>query len=77
MSKKETTKLVRQITSLRDDDLKTLRVVPDDRLPEILQELGISLPGSSWVLRVIKIVLYGLGIVLAGLGTAQAATMVI
>ncbi|MBP5712137.1 MAG: hypothetical protein J6W77_03925 [Prevotella sp.] len=39
----------------------------------ILEELGISLPASSWWLVVLKIILYGLGLVLAGVGTSAAA----
>lgn len=73
MTKMKTNNLIRNIASLDEDQQRRLRISTDDELPKLLQEFGISLPSSSWWLRIIKIILYGLGIVLAGLGTSAAA----
>lgn len=73
MSKKQTNQIARAVANLdADDQLKVLRA-SDDELPKILEELGITLPASSWWLVVLKIILYGLGLVLAGVGTSAAA----
>lgn len=73
MSNKQKIQLSRAIANLdADDQLRVLRA-SDDELPKILEELGISLPASSWWLVALKIILYGLGLVLAGVGTSAAA----
>lgn len=66
---------LRRIARLPKDDRDRILQSTDDELPEVLMELGISLPSSSWFLRVLKVLLYAAGILLAGLGTAEAATM--
>ena len=73
MSNKQKIQLSRAIANLdAEDQLRVLRA-SDDELPKILEELGISLPSTSWWLVVLKIILYGLGLVLAGVGTSAAA----
>ena len=67
---------LRRIARLPKEDRDRILKSTDDELPEVLIELGISLPSSSWWLRVLKVLLYAAGILLAGLGTAEAATMV-
>ncbi len=67
---------LRRIARLPKEDRDRILQSTDDELPEVLMELGISLPSSSWWLRVLKVLLYAAGILLAGLGTAEAATMV-
>lgn len=66
---------LRRIARLPKEDRDRILQSTDDELPEILMELGISLPTTSWFLRVLKVLLYAAGILLAGLGTAEAATM--
>ena len=67
---------LRRIARLPKQDRDRILQSTDDELPEVLMELGISLPSTSWFLRVLKVLLYAAGILLAGLGTADAATMV-
>lgn len=67
---------LRRIAQLPKEDRDRILQSTDDELPEVLMELGISLPSTSWFLRVLKVLLYAAGILLAGLGTAEAATMV-
>lgn len=67
---------LRSIARLPKEDRERILQSTDDELPEVLMELGISLPSSSWFLRILKVLLYAAGILLAGLGTAEAATMV-
>lgn len=66
---------LRRIARLPKEDRDRILQSTDDELPEVLIELGISLPSSSWFLRALKVLLYAAGILLAGLGTAEAATM--
>lgn len=74
---KSTSSLVRQVARLSDTERARISATPTDDLPDVLRDLGISLPASSWWLRVIKVILYAAGILLAGIGTASAATMTI
>lgn len=67
---------LRRIAQLPKEDRDRILQSTDDELPEVLMELGISLPSTSWFLRVLKVLLYAAGILLAGLGTAEAATMI-
>lgn len=66
---------LRRIARLPKEDRERILQSTDDELPGVLMELGISLPSTSWFLRVLKVILYAAGILLAGLGTAEAATM--
>lgn len=66
---------LRRIARLPKEDRDRILQSTDDELPEVLTELGVSLPSTSWFLRVLKVLLYAAGILLAGLGTAEAATM--
>lgn len=66
---------LRRIARLPKEDLDRIIKSTDDELPEVLMELGISLPSRSWFLRVLKVLLYAAGLLLAGIGTAEAATM--
>lgn len=66
---------LRIFSQLPQDEQRELLYTDDEHLPEVLKKIGIELPSSSWLLRVLKIVLYGLGIILAGIGTANAASL--
>lgn len=66
---------LRRIARLPKEDRDRILQSTDDELPDVLMELGISLPSTSWFLRVLKVLLYAAGILLAGLGTAEAATI--
>lgn len=66
---------LRRIARLPEEDRDRILTATDDELPEVLMQLGISLPSTSWVLRILKVLLYAAGIILAGVGTAQAATI--
>lgn len=74
--KKDIEYLVRSIARLDGAERERIIETPTSDLPDTLRDLGISLPASSWWLRIIKVLLYAAGILLAGLGTAEAATMV-
>lgn len=77
MSKKEKLRILRAVANLdADDQLRILRSSDSD-LPQVLEELGITLPSSNWWLVVVKILLYGLGLVLAGVGTSVSAQTII
>lgn len=68
--------IARQVANLPDEERANITSSTDEELPKILRELGIALPASSWWLRVLKIILYGLGIIMAGFGTAEAANVI-
>lgn len=72
MSKK-TNQLIRQIANLDSADQLAILRSDDDELPELLKKLGIAIPASSWWLKVIKVLIYALGIFLAGVGTTASA----
>ena len=72
---KKTSTLVRSVARLSDEERARISATTTDDLPDVLRDLGISLPASSWWLRIIKVILYAAGIILAGVGTAQAATL--
>ena len=76
MSKRQQIQLSRAIANLDAADQLRVLHASDDELPKVLQELGVSLPASNWWLVVIKILIYGLGLVLAGIGTASAQTLI-
>lgn len=73
--KKDILNIAKQVASLPEEDRRAIETSNTKDLPAILQEVGILLPTSSWWLRVLKVILYGLGIILAGIGTADAATI--
>lgn len=67
---------LRRIARLPKEDRDRILQSTDEELPDVLMDLGISLPSTSWLMRVLKVLLYAAGILLAGLGTAEAATMI-
>ena len=75
MNNRQKASLARQVAALPDSDRKKIADAPTSDLPTILQELGISLPASNWWMIAIKAILYIAGIILAGMGTATAATI--
>lgn len=72
---KQVEQVARQIAAMDEDQQRKIRTASKDELPEILQELGVTLPASSWWLRIIKIALYALGLILAGIGTTASAAV--
>lgn len=72
MSKK-TNQLIRQIANLDSANQLAILRSDDDDLPELLKKLGIVIPSSTWWLKVIKVLIYALGIFLAGVGTTASA----
>lgn len=70
------TNALRNVARLTKEDRDRILSATDDDLPSILRDLGISLPSNSWFLRILKVLLYAAGILLAGMGTAEAATIV-
>lgn len=75
MNNRQKASLARQIADLPDSDRKKIADAPASDLPTILEELGISLPASNWWMIAIKTLLYLAGLILAGMGTATAATL--
>lgn len=69
--------LTRSLLRLSDAERQQLLSTSNEDLPNTLKELGISLPATNWVLRILKILLYGLGIVLAGVGTISCTSLFI
>lgn len=74
--KQETNKLVRQLLNLDAAKMERVRETSDNDLPAVLEELGVTVPSMNWFTILLKVVLYAVGLVLAGMGTATAATMV-
>lgn len=72
-NKQKTAQLAKAVANLNAEQQMKILTSTDDDLPRILSELGVTLPTSSWWLVVLKIILYGLGLVLAGVGTSAAA----
>ena len=75
MNNQQKSSLARQVAALSDSDRKKIADAPTSDLPTILKELGISLPASNWWMVAIKAILYVAGLILAGMGTATAATL--
>lgn len=71
---KQTKNLVKSVASMDEATLLKIRTSTDEELPEVLQNVGLSLPASNWVLVVLKIVLYAIGLILAGVGTIACST---
>lgn len=76
MKNKHIINALRVFSQLPQEEQKEVLYTDDEHLPDVLRKVGIELPASNWLLRVLKIVLYGLGIVLAGVGTASASTLI-
>lgn len=76
MSNKQTKSIIRQIANLSSSQQADIVTATDEELPAILQQFGIELPASTWWLRILKIALYALGLVLAGIGTANAQCLI-
>lgn len=72
---KQVQQIVRQVASMDEDQQRKIRTSSSDELPEVLQDLGVSLPSSSWILKVLKVLLYALGVFLAGVGTTASAAV--
>lgn len=77
MSNKQKMRLARYVANLDGADQSRIIHASDSELPQVLSELGVTLPASSWWLVVIKIVLYALGLILAGIGTSATAQTLI
>lgn len=77
MTNKQLNKIARQISNLGASDQLNIIRASDEELPKVLQRLGIELPSSSWIMVVIKILLFGLGLVLAGMGSVSAANIIV
>lgn len=73
----QTKKLVQDIISLTPTEQNIIKQSSSDELPEVLKDMGISLPSSNWILRILKILLYSIGIILAGVGTSATAQSLI
>lgn len=73
MSKNQIKNVAKQVAKM--DAIDQLKIVhaSDDELPKVLEDLGLTLPASTWWLRVLKVLLYAAGILLAGIGTATTA----
>lgn len=74
---KQSKNLVKSVASMDEETLLKIRTSTDEELPEVLQNVGLSLPASNWVLVVLKIVLYAIGLILAGVGTIACTNTLI
>lgn len=74
---KQTKKLVRSVAALDESTLLKLRTSKDDEISDVLQQVGLSLPASNWVLVILKIALYAIGLILAGVGTIACTNHII
>lgn len=75
-SKKELANMAKQIANLPEDDRRAIGTSAPEDIPNLLRYLGVHLPASNWILVILKIILFALGVILAGMGTIQAATII-
>ena len=77
MTNKQTMRIARYVAKLSLRDQTRIINAPEAELPQVLEELGVSLPASNWWLVALKILLYGFGLILAGVGSSAAAQTLI
>lgn len=49
--------------------------LPQSQIETIIEKVAEENPGTPWWVIVLKVIVYAIGIILAGYGTASAATM--
>lgn len=76
MTYKQISTLAKLVANLDgNDQLKILRSETPKEVAQTLQQVGYEIPASNWLLVVLKVVLFALGLILAGVGTASAANL--
>lgn len=58
-------------------NLTTKTTLPQSQIETIVDQVAEENPGTPWWVIVLKVVAYAIGIILAGYGTASAATVYI
>lgn len=66
--------LVKAISRLSSEDKKRLFSATEKEMSAILAELGLSFGDSSKLMKILKIIFFLLGCMLAGIGSVAAAT---
>lgn len=56
-------------------NLTTKTTLPQSKIESIVEQVAEENPGTPWWVIVLKVVAYAIGIILAGYGTASAATV--
>lgn len=56
-------------------NLTTKTTLPQSQIETIVDQVSEENPGTPWWVIVLKVVAYAIGIILAGYGTATAATL--
>lgn len=78
MTYKQISNLAKLVANLDGhDQLKILRSETPKEVADTLKQVGYEIPASNWLLVVVKIVLFALGLILAGVGTSSAATLML
>lgn len=70
MSKKQ--KILQSVKS----QLLTQTSIPENKIESIVDSVSAENPDTPWWVVVLKVIAYAIGIILAGYGTASAATLV-
>lgn len=70
MSKKQ--KILQSVKS----QLLTQTSIPENKIESIVDHISEENPDTPWWVIVLKVIAYAIGIILAGYGTASAATLV-
>lgn len=56
-------------------NLTTKTTLPQSQIETIVDQVAEENPGTPWWVIVLKVIAYAIGIILAGYGTASAATV--
>lgn len=56
-------------------NLTTKTTLPQSQIEKIVDQVAEENPGTPWWVIALKVIAYAIGIILAGYGTASAATM--
>lgn len=56
-------------------NLTTKTTLPQSKIESIVDQVAEENPGTPWWVIVLKVIAYAIGIILAGYGTASAATV--
>lgn len=69
--------MAKQVANLPEDDRRAIGTSAPEDIPNLLRYLGIKIPATNWWLAIIKIILFALGVILAGVGSVSAANILL
>lgn len=73
MTKKQVDKMLKSVRSTLTD----IGWLSDSQIEHVINRISEETPTNSWWIILLKVLAYLIGLLLAGYGTAQAATMVL